>query len=171
MYVMSTFAGIKNSSYPAHEQYYTTHKKGNVDLPSGECIGFTSLWDTGASNANYMSSEFYEKNEASLSPYVLPMKSSVTLGDRKTTLQLDTGLNLPISFLDDDGVKHEAICDFMILPSTGRDVIIGMPSLITDFGAMFLRTIADAVDKYNTSSHTGPSFSNNSLVHKKMCRP
>ena len=160
----------KNSTYPAHEQYYTTHKKGTVDLPSGESIGFTSLWDTGASNANYISSEFYEKNEASLSPFVLPMKSSVTLGDRKTTLHLDSGLNLPISFFDDDGVKHEAMCDFMILPSTGRDMIIGMPSLITDFGAMFLRTIAEAVDKYNTSSNTGLNFSNNSFVHKNQAK-
>ena len=160
----------KNSTYPAHEQYYTTHKKGTVDLPSGESIGFTSLWDTGASNANYISSEFYEKNEASLSPFVLPMKSSVTLGDRKTTLHLDSGLNLPISFFDDDGVKHEAMCDFMILPSAGRDMIIGMPSLITDFGAMFLRTIAEAVDKYNTSSNTGLNFSNNSFVHKNQAK-
>jgi hypothetical protein len=142
MYLSAMFSlsAVKNSTYPSHEQYYTTHKKGTVDLPSGESIGFTSLWDTGASNANYISSEFYEKHEASLSPFFLPMKSSVTLGDRKTTLQLDTGLNLPISFFDDDGVKHEAMCDFMILPSTGRDMIIGMPSLITDFGAICFST-------------------------------
>jgi hypothetical protein len=30
---------------------------------------------------------------------------------------------------------------------------------------LFLRTIAEAVDKYNTSSNTGLSFSNNSLVN------
>ncbi len=55
-------------------------------------------------------------------------------GDRKTNLHLDT----------DDGVKHKAICDFMIFPSTGRDMIFGMPYLITDFGAVFQSTIAEA---------------------------
>ena len=141
-------------------QYFTVHRDGEIHLPAEadgtvhEPLKFNALWDTGASNANYMSSQFYEKHKELLEPHSINVESSVTLGDKKTILPLDTAVVLPVQFTSDMGVMHEAEIPFMILQSTGRDVIIGMPSLISDFGVLFKSMIDEAVDKYTPTSQS-----------------
>jgi hypothetical protein len=83
-----------------------------------------------------------------LKKYTTKGDTAVTLGDRKTTLKLDTAVTVPVSFTDSNGEVEEAIVTFMVMPSKRRDAIIGMLSLITDFGKMFLGMITAAVDGY-----------------------
>ena len=134
-------------------QYFTTHRDGEIVLPEANGspaveLRFHSLWDTGASNANYMSSQFYEAHKEQLEPFATKVTSAVTLGDKKTRLNLDTMVVLPVRFTGDDGKQHEAEIPMMVLESDGRDAIIGMPSLITDFGQLFKQMVCKAVDKY-----------------------
>jgi hypothetical protein len=102
-----------SSVFPLTEQYFTVHKEGKIELPTADNVSFMSLWDTGASSANYMSSEFYNKHKDTLHPYASDVAASVTLGDRKTTVQLEKKVQLPVSFLSKDGTKHEALCTFI----------------------------------------------------------
>ena len=45
-----------NPVIPATAQYFTTHRDGELVMEDGSTLKFHSLWDTGASNSNYMSS-------------------------------------------------------------------------------------------------------------------
>jgi len=137
----------------AGAQYFTTHRDGEILLPDSlhgpiDPIKFHSLWDTGASNANYMSSQFYEKHKEALEPLSVEVDTAVTLGDKKTRLKLNRMVTVQVRFFSDTGEAHEAEIPMMVLESDGRDAIIGMPSLITDFGQLFKQMVNKAVDKY-----------------------
>lgn len=144
---------------PKGAQYFTTHREGEILLSDSQTLRFNSLWDTGASNSNYMSSEFYELNREALEPYSHEVDTAVVLGDRRTRIRLNTCVTLPIRFTDDSGVCHESEISLMVLNSDGRDVIIGMPSLITDYGQMFKSMITKAVDRYSPPLSTGFTLS------------
>jgi hypothetical protein len=154
---------------PEGPKYFTTHSDGEIRLPgiNGECldiIPFHALLDTGASNSNYISSEYYDKYAEKLQPYLSKIDSSVTLGDKKTVVKLDKMVTVPVRFYDSNGWAHESDISLVVLESRGRDVIIGMPSLITDFGEMFKQMISSAVDRYYTGPTPQPPVRLSSLL-------
>jgi hypothetical protein len=51
------------------EQYLATHMPANINLPGGQVLIAEALLDSGATNANYMSGDYYNKNEPLLRQY------------------------------------------------------------------------------------------------------
>ena len=60
----------------------------------------------------------------------------------------DTKVTFPLHFLDDDVCEHTKILKFHVPPGKGRDIIVGMPSLITDIGTLFVGLVQKAVNKF-----------------------
>ena len=65
-----------------------------------------------------------------------------------TKVKLNTMVTLHTRFRDDNNKIHEAEIPFMVLESKCRDVIIGMPSLVVDFGELFKAMVSRSLDKY-----------------------
>jgi exonuclease III len=153
---LTTTLSVLNStpSMPTGAQYFTTHRDGEIIMTGVngepvEPIKFHSLWDTGASNSNYMSSQFYDRHKDLFDSHSVEVDTSVTLGDKKTKVKLNKMVTLYVRFTGDKGEVHEAEIPFMVLDSQGRDIIIGMPSLIADFGHLFKHMVDKAVGKYS----------------------
>ncbi len=121
---------------------------GHLLLGSDIELPCNALLDTGCSNANYMSSKFYDEHVALLEPYSSPTSGSVYFADRKQRQHFDTQVTAPLRFLDNQGWSHEAVLNFNVLVGEGRDVIVGLPSLIVDYGHLFASLVTKAVEEY-----------------------
>ena len=141
---MSGVQTMQKPKMPEHVQHYAANRHGFLhvnDVPI-EC---EVLMDSGASHASYMSESFYVQNLHKLAPYTMKTKSSVYMGDKVTKATIDKLVRMPLTLIGDSGEEYTATVDMRVLPGKGKDAIIGMPSLIIDYGYLYLDLMTEAV--------------------------
>ena len=70
------------------------------------------------------------------------------MGDKITKATIDKMVRLPLTLIGDSGEEYTATVDLQILPDQGKDIIIGMPSLIVDYGYLYLDLMTVVVETY-----------------------
>ena len=88
----------RHSSMPLSAQRALADRHGHLLLDSDLELPCNALLDTGCSNANYMSSKFYNENLALLEPYSSATYGSVYFADRKQKQNFDTRVTAPLRF-------------------------------------------------------------------------
>ena len=58
----------------------------------------------------------------------------------------------PLTFTDPAGDIHPATCSLYVLEGKGKDIIIGTPSIFTDFGKLFSSMVGDAVERFGPAT-------------------
>ena len=137
---------------PLREQYLATHMPANIHMPGGRILTAKALLDSGATNANYMSGDFYSKHEVLLRPHTTETSTRVFFGDRTTNSNVNKVVTIPLTFTDPAGDIHPATCSLYVLKGKGKDIIIGTPSIFTDFGKLFSSMVGDAVERFGPAT-------------------
>jgi hypothetical protein len=106
------------------------HKSGNVIISDQSCIINECLFDSGAESDNFISQSFIDKNSVIFADYITPHKSSIILGDSKTQVHISQLITLDVIFIDTNFVSHTASLNFLIMPITHIDMIVGINSMI-----------------------------------------
>ena len=90
-----------------------------------------ALLDTGAVQANYMSTEYFTRNLPQLEPFSTPISASVVLGDGVSVRTIDRKVSLPVTF-NHHGRQYHLNLVFLVFDSTfgSQDIIIGLPTLL-----------------------------------------
>ena len=105
--------------------------KDNTELPVA-----SNLFDSGSLHANFVSQEFVDTHRTELASLIHPYVSSVRLGDSKTVKPITEVIFLTVRFMDSTGNYHQAMGAFHVF-STGQDLIIGLPLIVSDFSDLF----------------------------------
>ena len=129
------------------------HKTGNVIVNDNAYIIDQCLFDSGAESDNFILQNFIDMNCDILAEFISPHKSSIRLGDSKTTVNISQIATLTVTFCDTNFVTHDAILNFLIMPITHIDMIIGINSILYflyDFFLDLLRSAKNNIKKYNT---------------------
>jgi hypothetical protein len=103
-----------------------------------------ALFDSGALHGNYLSSEFVQQHFDLFRPYLKPCRGQVKLADNKTLIALEYIADLTTCFIDDHGKEHIGNVLFCVFPTTGNEIIIGLPAIITTFTSLFVSMIESA---------------------------
>ena len=133
------------------------HKTGYVIIDNIPIICHEALFDSGAQSDNYISQSYVDSNSDYFTPYILEHNTSVRLGDSQTIVNITHIITLPISFLDNNAITHNATLNFSIMPMKHIQMIIGITSILFDFYDLFLdmlktaRNILKHTSKYITS--------------------
>ncbi len=115
------------------------------------------LCDSGASNANYLSSKILNRlleldNSLRIQP---PAAISTLLADGKSVANVSGRVELWISVVDFTGVFHSASLVFNVLAMEDTvDAILGLPSLCTVFKSLFLQCIDAYGEQVDTNRFT-----------------
>jgi hypothetical protein len=126
------------------------HKSGNVIVDNQSYIIDECLYDTGAESDNFVAQSFVDKNCDVLAEFISPHKSTIRLGDSKTTVNITQVITLTVVFIDTNFVSHTALLNFLIMPITHIDMIIGINSILYclyDFFIDMLRSSKNNIKK------------------------
>ena len=100
------------------------HKIGYVIVKEDTYHINRCLFDSGALSDNYISQTFVDANADIFKDYILESKSTVKLGDSKTTVNITHIVTLEVSFQDTNNATHQDIINFSIMPMSHLDMII-----------------------------------------------
>jgi exodeoxyribonuclease III len=163
--LLSSLVTTTTTDMPAADQYMATHSTANVIIDSSSMLSAETLFDTGCSNANYMSGDFYDKNKNVLEPLTQQCDTRVYFGDKTAFKSITRKVTVNLRFELPDST-HEAPCHFYVLDGKGTDLIIGTPSIFTDFCPVFLTLIGDAVHKLKQPMVAHESLASMSYKHE-----
>ena len=101
-----------------------------------------ALLDTGASGGNYIGEAMVaELKEAPREP----CSHRVTLGDGKTQIHITQCLTLDVALYDEDGkLQPSTSVELYIMPSLGKEIIIGLPEILGNFYEYFIGVLERA---------------------------
>ena len=144
------------------------HVSGVIVLSSSDTIDVPNvLLDTGAVSANYMSTAFYNKYISQLEPLSMSCYRSVRLGDSETIKPITKCVCIDMKFVDDPGYDskggtipkvHNVNLKCNIF-DCGHDIIVGLPSLLTDCNAYFMHIMEHAKLNADYEEHVMSAFS------------
>ena len=129
------------------------HKTGNVIVNDNAYIIDQCLFDSGAESDNFISQNFIDMNCDILAEFISPHKSSIRLGDSKTTVNISQIATLTVTFCDTNFVTHDAILNFLIMPITHIDMIIGINSILYFLYDFFLDLLRSAKNNIKNIIH------------------
>ena len=132
---------------PPRAQHFAVHLTGTILLPENKSIEAETLFDSGCIGANYMSRSFYNKHTQELAPYTQTTDARVFLGDFVTSKPISLMLDLCVRYIYNEAT-HQATIRFGILEGEGRDLIIGNPTIFTQFGWLYHTMVTNAVNQY-----------------------
>jgi hypothetical protein len=84
------------------------------------------LLDSGAESDNFNYQKIIDMNCDIFAEFISPHRSTMRLGDSKTTVNISQIITLTVSFVDTNFITHEALLNFLIMPITHMDMIIGI---------------------------------------------
>ena len=101
------------------------------------------LFDTGASHSSYISKSWVDDYREALCTFIQPIKTSVTLGDNKTTVSINELLNLSFYFTNNsESVESEATMCVWDMP--GKTITLGLPDIIQPYYYLFIEMVSNA---------------------------
>ena len=136
------------------------HREGVAVIGSCERLLPRVLFDTGALSSSYVSSQWVDENFDLLQNLLVPVTSRVSLADNVTVVPINHVINLTLSFVDCELVKHSATLRCCVLPMPETSLIVGLPHILFEFFNLFesmLRSAHGAVIAGKTSPHSGLS--------------
>ncbi len=158
------------------------HVSGSVIMSGFNVISVPSiLLDTGAVTASYMSTAFYNKHIDVFKHFTTVVSKSVRLGDSETVKPITKIVDIKL-FVIADAIAYDikggtSPCDTIISPDvhtvdiscnvfdTGHDIIVGLPTLLTDMYPYFMRIMESARDElYNKNLLNALSVSPGELI-------
>ncbi len=74
------------------------------------------------------------------------------LADNKTMIKIDKLCIITIMFIGNDNIQHSAEVTFCVFPTTGNDMIIGLPAIVEFLSDLLKEMIDDAVADYIMSN-------------------
>lgn len=102
----------------------------------------SSLFDTGALCANYVSRSIYEKVKKNLKrENIIMRKTRIGLAGAATTTS-NTVVILDLEFQGPDGHWLPYCGEFIVLEMEGNDIIIGLPAIVSGLWSFFTETVA-----------------------------
>jgi hypothetical protein len=143
---------ILYSLIPDLKTFPPMHKSGNVIIDNNSYIINECLFDSGAESDNFISQSFIDMNCDILTEFISSHKSIVRLGDSKTTVNITQVITLNVTFVDNNFITHEATLNFLIMPISHIDMIIGINSILYslfDFFIDMLKVARSNIKKYN----------------------
>ena len=134
------------------------HKTGYVIIDNIPIICHEALFDSGAQSDNYISQCYVLSNTHYFTPFILEHNISVRLGDSHTVVNIYHIITLPISFLDNNAIIHNATLNISIMPMKHIQMIIGINSILFDFYDLFLDMlkISCIISKHTSKYITSP---------------
>ncbi len=122
------------------------HKEGEIIIDEDTRILVpTVLFDTGALHGSYISQSFVNKHKAMLIPFLYSCNGMVRLADNKTIINITQLCIVPIAFIGLDVTEHFAEVTLYVFPTSGNDIIIGLPAIIASFSDLLKEMIDAAV--------------------------
>ena len=104
-------------------------KTGNFIADNETYLIDASLFDSGAQSDNFISASYVEKYINIFKPFILKYDSAVKLGDSKTIVNITHIITLNVSFMDSNCRTYDALLNFLIMPMSHLDMIIGINSI------------------------------------------
>ena len=144
---------ILNSLIPNFKNIPPMHKTGNVIIHENTYFINECLFDTGAKSDNFIAKTYVNKNCDIFAEYITPHDCNIRLGDSTTTVHISEIITLTVTFVDANFISHEATLNFLIMPITHIDMIIGINSILYslfDFFIDMLRIARLNIKLYNT---------------------
>ena len=77
--------------------------RGSVELDGGVILDLVCLLDSGATHASYIRKDFLMDNYTHLHTHIRQFKSQVTLADKKTLIDIDQVLRIPVTLKSASG--------------------------------------------------------------------
>jgi len=108
------------------------HKEASVKIAGSEEVidaRIVTLFDTGASSGNFVSSSFISKY--ALQPFLVKVNKKVKVANG-TRVDIDSKVMLEVTFSTDHGATT-AILDFNVMRGLSLDIIIGLPAICNHF--------------------------------------
>jgi hypothetical protein len=130
------------------------HKTGNVIIHDNSYIINECLFDSGAESDNFIAKSFIDKNCDIFAEYITPHKCSIRLGDSTTTVHISEIITLTVTFVDANFISHDATLNFLIMPITHIDMIIGINSILYFLFDLFIDMLR--VARKNIKSNNTP---------------
>ena len=125
------------------------HREGFVELPTADIRLERVLFDSGALHSDYISSSFVEEHRHLLEDRIYKSESTVRLGDNATTIKIKERVTLDVMFVDDSGKEHRATIKPCIFDTTGNELIIGLPSIASNFPQLFKEMLDEATKTFS----------------------
>jgi len=136
-----------NSITPTNGKFSIMHREGIIQTEPAIKVNKV-LFDSGALHSSYAAKELIDRNREIFDTYIKKWNGKIKLGDNKTTISIEEIAVLPIIFYDDDGIKYDAEVTFCIFDTTGNELIIGLPDIVTKFPVLFKKMIDSASNNY-----------------------
>ena len=144
------------------------HRSGNIIIHNNAYAINECLFDTGAESDNFIAKTFVDKNCDICAEYIQPYDCNIKLGDSKTNVHISEMVTLAVTFVDANFISHDATLNFLIMPITHIDMIIGINSILYFLFDLFidmLRVAKQNIKLYNTP--TKPLHLNN--INHPIC--
>ncbi len=99
-----------------------------------------------------------DSNSHYFTPFILEHNTSVRLGDSHTVVNIYHIITLPISFLDNNAITHNATLNFSIMPMKHIQMIIDISRILFDFYDLFLDMLKTSciISKHTSKYITSP---------------
>lgn len=138
----------------ATNRYSPVHIDGEIILPGATIPFEKALMDSGAIQANYMSSRFFKKNFSDLQHYSKWTNQTVRLGDSRTQRKITHEITVPVKFLSRIGLPVEFQAIFLVF-ETDIDIILGLPTLLSNMRDIFMEGFQDNIRQTIKSDKEG----------------
>ena len=132
-------------SYPEAGLVSLMHRSGFLILKNGQRVPIKAMFDSGALHSSYIDPLIVQKHRALLEPDIIRIQGCVTLGDSKTSHQVNEAVEVVLEFKDNDGEIHRGRLKMDVFAS-GTDAIVGLPDISRVFGAFFLSMVRTAIE-------------------------
>jgi hypothetical protein len=101
--------------------------------------------DTGANRGNYIGREALSLIQF---PRMFPCRHSARLGDGKTYVTINEGVELGVQIYKDDGTLSETVeASFFVVETLGEEMIIGLQDLLGSFFDIFAEVLESAANR------------------------
>jgi hypothetical protein len=133
------------------------HKSGNVIIHENTYNIKECLFDSGAESDNFIAKSFVDKNCDIFAEYITPHTCNIRLGDSTTNVHITEMITLTVTFIDANFISHDATLNFLIMPITHIDMIIGINSILYSLFDLFidmLRVARQNIKLYNMHIYT-----------------
>lgn len=174
--ILPSFPNVLQNVYlrnlPEASLFSAVHRVGFLDLDNGNKIIKVSkvLFDTGALHGSYISETLVNQNYQYFRPYLREVSGQVTLADNKTKVPIKHVALLNIRFIDDFGVTHSAKVPFSVFNTSGNDIILGLPAIISSFSVLHKQMIDQGVLSFFTDYDLSPGYTQLPAPSNKFLR-
>ena len=139
------------------------HREGVIEIEDSKIKVNKVLFDSGALHSDYIAATFVKKHRKELEPFIYKAESIVRLGDNQTLIKIKERIKIIITFKGGNGITYSASINPCIFDTTGNDLIIGLPSIATNFAELFKDMVdVAAVNIRKSSEH---------LAHSELMEP